>query len=258
MSLTDFKVLSFDCYGTLIDWESGILAAFQPLLSRLPANHLYISNPQALIFFFNSIQAPLEKENPNMLYNDVLATCYDKVAQNEGIKTTEKERNAFGKTAGSWPAFSDTVDGLLQLKKHYKLIILSNVDHENIAKTLSGPLREVKFDAIYTAQDIGSYKPAHANFFYLLDNLKRGFGFEKDQLLHTAKSLPADHVPAKQLGLTSAWISRGCDGVSGMGGNLKDFDGKVAYKWRFPSIGAMADAVDKAFLSQDQHRSCYE
>ncbi|KAJ5116725.1 hypothetical protein N7456_001073 [Penicillium angulare] len=249
MSLTDFKVLSFDCYGTLIDWESGILAAFQPLLDHLPPNHLYLSNPQALISFLNSIQAALEMENPNMLYKDILIACYNKVAQNEGIETTEEERNKFGKSVGSWPAFSDTVDGLLRLKKHYKLIILSNVDRENISKTLSGPLRAVKFDAIHTAQDIGSYKPAHANFFYLLDNLKHDFGFDKDELLHTAKSLPADHVPAKQLGLTSAWISRGHDGVSGMGGDLKDFDGKVAYKWRFPSIGAMADAVEKAFSS---------
>ena len=103
---------------------------------------------------------------------------------------------------------------------------------------------------------VGSYKPNHKNFQYLFDVLEQKFQLSKNDLLHVAKSLPADHVPAKELGLTSAWIARGTDGVSAMGGDLQYFKDKVGYTWRFSSIGEMAEAVEKAF--QEKHRNDHE
>lgn len=247
MSLTEFKALSFDCYGTLIDWETGIHSAFRPLLNKLPANHRYLLNPSAIVERFNSLQAPLEAQRPDLLYCDILATCYGTLAREEGVETTEGERKTFGCSVKDWPVFPDTVSGLQRLKKHYKLIILSNVDNKNIHATLTGPLAEVEFDAVYTAEDIRTYKPNHKNFTYLLDHVKSEFKLEQSQLLHTAKSLTADHVPAKQLGLTSSWIARGVDGQSAMGGKLANLEAEVGFAWRFPSIGAMADAVEREF-----------
>jgi len=246
-SLTDFQALSFDCYGTLIDWETGLKEGLQPLIAQLPSDHPYARDYNKITARLDELAHNLQVKQPTLPYNEILASSYGVIAKEEGIRATEEEKAKFGNSVGSWKAFPDTVEGLRILKKYYKLIILSNVDNGNIKRTLAGPLGGVKFDAAYTAQDIGSFKPDHQNFAYLFEHVKSEFGLEKDQLLHTAKSLPADHVPAKELGLTSAWIARGLDGVSIAGGDLRHFDGRVAFTWRFPSIGAMAEEVERAF-----------
>ena len=105
-----------------------------------------------------------------------------------------------------WPAFPDTADALRALERHYRLVILSNVHRDGFAA--SNRKLGVEFDAIYTAQDIGSYKPADANFEYLLSHLKSDFGLEKADILHTAQSLHHDHTPARRFGLANAWIDR--------------------------------------------------
>ena len=141
------------------------------------------------------------------------------------------------------------------LKKYYKLIILSNVDHSNIKHTLLGPLSDVEFDAVITAEDVGYYKPDHHAFRYLFDTLHDKFGLdERKDLIHTAKSLPVDHVPAEELGLTSAWIARGDDGLSAIGGDLRKLQDKVAFTWRFSSIGQMAEAVEEAFTAAGRQK----
>jgi FMN phosphatase YigB (HAD superfamily) len=155
-SLPDFKVLSFDCYGTLIDWEIGIYAAMQPVPSQLPSTHPYRLDLLICLSRFNELQGGLEIEQPTLLYRDVLSTCYGTLATELGLSITEEEKTTFGRDSGSWDAFPDAVTGLQILAKHYKLISLSNVDHENVKETLSGPLKAVKFDAVYTAQDVGS------------------------------------------------------------------------------------------------------
>lgn len=248
-SLTNFKALSFDCYGTLIDWEAGIYQQFKPLLLGLPSGHQFLHNQHALCGRFTQLQQSLVSAHPSMPYNKVLSIIYSQIAAEEGLLASEEEAARFGRRVGEWGAFPDTVAGLQKLQKHFKLIILSNVDRANMQDTLTGPLNGVHFDAVYTAEEIGSYKPDHKNFTYLLDHLHSDFGLEKGQLLHTAKSLPVDHVPTMELGLKSAWIARGKDGdgVSGMGGALEDFEGRVAFDWRFAGIGAMAEEVEKAF-----------
>jgi 2-haloalkanoic acid dehalogenase type II len=155
---------------------------------------------------------------------------------------SEEEARDFGSSIGKWPAFPDTVPALQVLKKHYKLAILSNIDNDSIAATLSGPLAEVEFDAVYTAQNIGSYKPDPRNFTYLLEGVKRDLGVEKDSVLHTAQALIADMVPAKEFGLHGAWINR-----EGEEQKLNELKGKVNFTWKFKTLGEMAEEVEKSF-----------
>ena len=112
---------------------------------------------------------------------------------------------AYGLSVRDWPPFSDSADALQYLKKHYKLVILSNVDNESFS--FSNERLKVQFDAIFTAEDIGSYKPSPRNFEYMLEKLK-AYGIEKDDILHTAESLFHDHKPASDFGLASCWIHR--------------------------------------------------
>lgn len=143
---------------------------------------------------------------------------------------------------GKWPAFPDTIEALNRLKKHYKLVILSNVDQKSFHEVLEGPLKDVRFDAVYTAEEIGSYKPDLNNFHYLLDHVRAELGVEKGKVLHTAHGLKSDHVPALEMEMSSAWVARG-DG-DGKGGKLGAVKGKVGFTWQFENMRDMADAVD--------------
>jgi 2-haloalkanoic acid dehalogenase type II len=171
--------------------------------------------------------------------------AYKAFAASIGLsEPSEEEAGYFGSRIGAWPAFPDTVSALQALKKHYKLVILSNIDNDSIAATISGPLRGVEFDAVYTAQNIGSYKPSLSNFKYLLEGVKRDLGVEKDQVLHTAQALLVDHIPAKTMGMHSAWINREDEEET-----LEKIKGEVSFTWQFESLGEMAAAVEKEFES---------
>ncbi|KAK3335305.1 HAD-like domain-containing protein [Cercophora scortea] len=257
--LTTFKALSFDCYGTLIDWDTGLITDLQPILSLLPPSHEWSRIPLRAVARFNHLSDQLEVSNPTQLYSANLSESFTLLAQEAGIPLSSLPADAasnIGTGPGRWSAFPDTVAGLQILKKHYKLIILSNVSNDNIARTQAGPLRDVPFDAVYTAQDIGSYKPAHANFRYLFAHAKEDLGvdFEKGELLHAAHSLKADHVPAKEIGLRSVWIARGGDkeGYEGSGGDLKALSeaGKVSFEWKFDTIGDFAAEVARQFAAK--------
>lgn len=199
------------------------------------------------------MQNAIEHAQPTLPYNEVLAEAITRFARAElglpGLSDSVAE--PFGNAPGTWGAHADSADALVRLGKRYKLAILSNVDNRNIAATVEKQLAPAKFDAVYTAQDIGSYKPSHANFAYLFDHAKSDLGVDKDkgELLHVARSLTADHVPAKQLGLPSVWISRGGDREdgAGVGGNYRELRDKVAFGWRFDTLGDFADEVDRQF-----------
>ena len=202
MRLSDFKALTFDTYGTLIDWESGIHAALQPLLSQLGSQP---SRDQALELFGRE-EAAQQSETPALLYSALLTAVYLRLAKLWGLKASESEAAAFGASVGDWPAFPDSREALAYLKRYFTLVTVTNCDRESYkgsARRLGEP-----WDAIYTAQDIGSYKPSPRNFDYLLEHLKRDFGIERRQILHTAQSLFHDHVPATAAGLATAWIDR--------------------------------------------------
>ena len=140
-----------------------------------------------------------------------------------------------------WPAFPDSAAALAYLKQHYKLVILSNVDRTSFAG--SNRRLGVAFDAIYTAQDIGSYKPDPANFRYMLDHLA-ALGNGPGDILHTAQSLFHDHGPARRLGLASAWIDRRQD-QQGWGATPPPPEG-AGYDFRFPSMAALVQAHQDA------------
>jgi 2-haloalkanoic acid dehalogenase type II len=233
MKLRDFRVLTFDCYGTLIDWESGIFAALQPLLGRCttpPARN-------AVLEAFARHESALEEASPRMVYSDLLAEVHRRLARDCNVAIDEAEHVRFGASVPDWPAFPDSPDALAYLKQHFKLVVLSNVHRAGFAA--SNRRLGVAFDAIYTAQDIGSYKPNPANFQYLLEHLAQT-GVRKADILHTAQSLFHDHAPARRFGLASAWIDRRHD-QAGLGATMPAPDG-TAYDFRFPSLQAMADA----------------
>ena len=233
MKLHDFRVLTFDCYGTLIDWESGIFAALQPLLQRCappPARN-------AALEAFARHESAVEQASPRMLYSDVLAEVHRRLAREWNAPMTDAEHARFGASVPDWPAFPDSAQALAYLKRHYKLVILSNVHRAGFEA--SNRRLGVTFDAIYTAQDIGSYKPNPANFQYLLDHLAE-MGEQKEKILHTAQSLFHDHAPAKRFGLASAWIDRRHD-QAGWGATTPAPAG-TTYDFRFPTLQAMADA----------------
>lgn len=233
MRLTDFNTLTFDCYGTLIDWETGIHTALQPLLARLGAP----PSRDAALEAFGEAEAAQEAETPAMIYSEVLTAVHRRLAQAWGATATEAEHRCFGASVPDWPAFPDSAQALAYLQHHYKLVILSNVDRASFAG--SNRRLGVAFDAICTAQDIGSYKPDPANFEYLLRHLGT-MGIGKADVLHTAQSLFHDHVPARKAGLATAWIDRRHD-KSGWGATPQPSE-QGRYDFRFTSLGAMADA----------------
>jgi 2-haloalkanoic acid dehalogenase type II len=233
MKLADFKALSFDCYGTLIDWETGIVAALQPLVRRSGTK----MSREELLEAFGRFEHEIEEEHPSMLYSEVLMLVHQHFSELLGVDDDQEERNAFGRSVGDWPAFPDSAEALQYLKQHFRLIILSNVDRESFKG--SNARLGVEFDCIFTAQDIGSYKPSLRNFHYMLDRLRQ-LGLEKSDLLHVAQSLFHDHVPANQVGIASAWIDRRHDkdggGATVIPQHLPHFD------FRFTSLGELAAA----------------
>ena len=249
-SLTDFKLLSFDCFGTLVDWESGIHAELGPLIGRLPSNYPLKSDRNGMIKEFNRHEVALCQSRPRMKYDELLMQAYFDLAASLSLpQPPETEAKSLGASVSRWPAFPDTVEALNRLKKYYKLVVLSNVDNQSFSNVLCGPLKDVKFDAVYTAEDIGSYKPDLYNFHYLLKRVKAELGAEKEQVLHTAHGLKSDHVPAKEMEMASAWIARG-DGAGGPGAQSEMVQTDVTFTWHFDTMGEMANAADHAFTSK--------
>ncbi len=201
MMLRDFEVLTFDCYGTLIDWETGMLNALEPLTDRLERELAADAILEAHAFYESTQQA----QTPTMAYPEILSVVYKRLAESWGVVVSWEECERYGNSVRFWPAFPDSAEALWYLKEHYRLVILSNVDNRSFAA--SNEKLGVTFDAVYTAQDIGSYKPADANFSYMLEQLGR-LGVSKEKVLHTAESLFHDHQPANRHGLHSCWIHR--------------------------------------------------
>jgi len=231
--LTDFNVLSFDCYGTLIDWETGIRAALAAWRRR---ENIQVSD-EDFVAAFGKFEWEEEEENPTLLYPKILARVLKRMAAGWGVYASPEDMKAFGRSVGDWPAFQDTPLALAYLKRHFKLVILSNVDRESFS--YSNAKLGVEFDHIYTAQDIGSYKPDMENFQYLLSNLEDE-GYQPSSLLHVAESLYHDHIPAKKLGLATCWIHRRYD-KQGFGATRPP-DEKVQPDFRFNSLQDFAMA----------------
>ncbi|MFT4220549.1 MAG: haloacid dehalogenase type II [Microbacterium sp.] len=237
IDLADYTALSFDCYGTLIDWEAGIAAVLGPWARQ----HDPSMTDEQVLVAYSEHEAAVEAEAPTTLYPDVLREAFRRTGNALGLPVTDAEADALGTSVLRWPAFPDSAEALARLQRHYRLIILSNVDREGFA----GSNRQlgVEFDDILTAQDIGSYKPNPANFAALLARADEVGA--TGRLLHVAQSLFHDHVPGKAVGLPSVWINRR-HAQPGWGATP---DPRVAVQpdLEFPSMAALADAVDAAF-----------
>jgi 2-haloacid dehalogenase len=238
MKLSDFKVLTFDCYGTLIDWEAGIWNALAPLVRKSGGER----GRDAVLENFARHEVAQEEATPAMPYSQLLAVVYERLAREWGVPVTREEANIFGASVPDWPEFPDSAESLQYLKRHYRLVILSNVDR--ISFRSSNARLRVEFDAVYTAHDIGSYKPDARNFDYLLRRLREDFGLGKPDILHTAQSLFHDHVPAKRIGLATAWIDRR-HAARGWGATVPP-PGTPKFDFRFESLAALVAAHRKA------------
>jgi putative hydrolase of the HAD superfamily len=238
LDLTAFGALSFDCYGTLIDWEAGIAAVLAPWAGEQGLDR---SDEELLLAYADS-ETAVERESPTALYPAVLADAFRRTGDALGAPVSDTWARRLGDSVPDWPAFPDSADALARLARHYKLIILSNVHRAGFAgsnKRLRGD-----FAAIITAEDVGAYKPAE-NHFRALDAALPRLGVERGRLLHVAQSLFHDHVPAKREGLPSVWINRRHD-RPGWGATPEPTE-EWAYDLEFASMGAFADAVDDAF-----------
>ena len=233
MRLTDYKALTFDCYGTLIDWESGMIEALRTLTDRVqePLTRNRILEAHARHESAQQLQTPAKR------YGQLLPIVCKRMAEEFGVPVTVDQCEAYGMSVRDWPAFVDSPGALQYLKKYYKLIVLSNVDNRSFG--YSNAKLQVDFDAIYTAQDIGSYKPDPRNFAYMIEQLAAA-GTPKHKILHTAQSLFHDHGPANAAGLASAWIDRRHDrpGHGATAAPTPD----VRWDFRFTSLGEMAAA----------------
>ncbi len=187
----------FDCYGTIVDWETGILAALRPVLARA---RVQLADEAALALFARFEQA-LEA-GPYRPYRDVLQHVLGRLGAELGFAPTADEQAAFAASAADWPPFADSAPSLARLQAHYQLAILSNVDADLF--TATSRRLGIDFDHVFTAQAIGSYKPNPANFRYALEHLPTPV----DRVLHVAQSLFHDIRPAQRLGLKTAWIDR--------------------------------------------------
>ena len=201
VDLTAFKALSFDCYGTLIDWEAGIAAVLVPWAA---GQGLDMSDEDLLLAYADN-EAAVEREAPTALYPDVLAEAFRRTGAALDRPVNEDWAARLGGSVPDWPAFGDSADALTGLASHYQLIILSNVHRAGFAA--SNQHLHGNFAAVITAEDVGAYKPAD-NHFRALDVTLAELGVERSELLHVAQSLFHDHVPAKREGLPSVWINR--------------------------------------------------
>jgi 2-haloacid dehalogenase len=221
-----FDALTFDTYGTLIDWEAGIAAA---LREALPA--LADRGDDELCERFATYETGFE--TPYQSYRGVLADSLRALAGESGLIVGDRAAERFSESVRQWPAFSDSSAALAKLKRRYKLAVITNCDTDLFAA--SNERLGVEFDWIITAEIAGSYKPDHHNFDVAFDTIS----VPRERILHVAQSLYHDHVPAKALGMTTVWIDRRHD-RAGFGATPA---AQAAPDARFTSMQAFADAA---------------
>lgn len=235
MRLDRVTVLSFDCYGTLIDWERGLLEALAPWRRRTGLG----LDDEALLAAFAEEESAEQAAAPALRYDRLLARVLERLGRRFEAPASEAEQAAFGASVGAWPPFPDSATALARLAREVPLILLSNVDEASVrrsAAALGDP-----FAAILTAEAIGSYKPDLRNFAYLLGFLA-GRGLAREGLLHVAQSLFHDHAPAAAMGIASVWIDRR---AGRPGGATPSVAGTIP-SLRFPTLAAFAEAFAAA------------
>lgn len=239
MNLTDYTILSFDCYGTLIDWEAGFAAVLVPWAQQVGLD----VDEEALLLAYADNEAAIEREAPGMLYPLVIAKAFRRTGADLGRAVDDEWAQRMRDSVPNWPAFDDSAEALRRLRAHYDLVILSNVHRDGFAAS-NERLGGGEFRWIITAQDVGAYKPADPHFEEFERRLSDA-GVGSREVLHVAQSLFHDHVPAKRRGLDSVWINRR-HARPGWGATPQPSQG-FGYRAEFDSMAAFADAVDEAF-----------
>jgi 2-haloacid dehalogenase len=228
VDLGDFDVLTFDCYGTLIDWEAGILEALREARPEgwpMPG--------EALLERFAFHEAAAES-GTYLSYRDVLAQAIQGIARDGGVKVTAGAVRRFASSVANWPPFSDSARALRRLAARYRLGVITNCDEDLFAA--SRARLGVNFDWVITAERVRSYKPSRRNFEAALAEIDA----PRDRILHVAQSLYHDHVPAQDLGLFTVWIDR----RRGRAGHGATPPADAVPDLVFPSLKALADAAD--------------
>lgn len=197
LNFATFEVLTFDCYGTLIDWETGLLRALQAIFTH----HQIEVDDERLLGLYGELEAAAER-GTYQTYKAVLKNVLHRLGEEFNFVPTPQELHEFSTSIKHWPPFDDTVEALQKLKKRYQLAIISNVDDDLFA--YSNERLNIKFDWVITAEQIRSYKPSLNNFHCALERIAK----PKEKVLHVAQSIFHDIIPAKQLGIANVWVNR--------------------------------------------------
>lgn len=192
LAFDNFEYLTFDCYGTLINWEAGILSVLRPLVPQLTAERILAE--------YGEVEPLLQ--HPYRRYREVLREVVREFGRRHGFTATEQQMNTLPDSVAEWQPYADTVEALRRLKARYKLAVLSNIDDDLFAQ--SARRLQVPFDEVVTAEQVRSYKPGLAHF----DEIFRRTGVSSDRILHCGQSVYHDVVPAKKLGFSTVWVHR--------------------------------------------------
>jgi len=195
--MSQFQLITFDCYGTLVDWELGMKNALEDLTNKKNIS----LDIESLIQRYIEIELQIEQKGYRR-YKEILALGVRRLFEENGVELTAQEEKIFADTITTWPPFEETTEVLSKLKDRYKLAILSNIDDDIIRHSIK--LIGVEFDAVITAEQVKSYKPSRSHWKRMMEI----FNLPKERVLHVAASYVHDVIPAKELGFTVAWINR--------------------------------------------------
>jgi 2-haloacid dehalogenase len=229
LNFHQFKFLTFDCYGTLIDWESGILGSLQPTLK----NHNQNLDDAQILNLYAELESAIES-NEFKPYREVLKQVVRGLGDRLGFKASDQDANSLPESLKHWRPFPDTVASLKSLARHYKLCVISNIDDDLFAHTLRH--LDVPFHVVVTALQARSYKPCHNNFRLALEKI----GAPKEQVLHVAESLFHDIAPARELGIKNVWVDRS-KGRRGRASRVAD----VKPDLEVPDLKTLAELVEQ-------------
>jgi len=192
-----FDALTFDCYGTLMDWETGLLAGLREAISAQP----FTATDDELLEAFARHESAIEADRYRS-YREVLGEALRRILADRGLEPTADEVAAFGGSVVDWPAFPDSAAALQRLQAQFGLGVITNCDDDLFAA--SNLKLGVTFDWVVTAQQAKRYKPNPRGFELAFERI----GLPTSRILHVAQSLFHDHVPAKRLGLSTVWVNR--------------------------------------------------
>ncbi|MCZ6759930.1 MAG: HAD-IA family hydrolase [Gemmatimonadetes bacterium] len=236
LNFSAFSALTMDCYGTLIDWESGIA----DVLLGWAASQGFNAGAEELLTAYAVAEADCEREYPALAYRDLLKQVHHRLAKHFEVDSDPQAADQLAHSVGLWPAFDDTTGALTRLQSRFKLAIVSNVDQQSFAGT--AVRLEIDFDAVITAEEVGAYKPDVRMFLRAFEVLE-DLGISRHEVLHVAQSLYHDHVPAKQLGMRTVWVDRRCGRP---GGATPAPNVVVEPDLTVRSLAQLADIVDAA------------